>query len=86
MDDAAAGGMSPPPGVKLISGQVAVLIRNALRPAQREMACKARCRPSATAAWSLPAGSGFLTTPPIATRALADVRADLEEITEGERR
>jgi hypothetical protein len=41
MDDAAAGGRSPPPGVKLISGQVAVLIRDALRPAQRDMARKA---------------------------------------------
>ena len=119
MDDAAAGGMSPPPGVKLISGQVAVLIRDALRPAQREMACKARCRPSATAAWSPPAGSGCLTmaaaqqtalivgaapvgvtgapalsgagrpgraTPPAPTRSLADVRAELEEITERARR
>jgi hypothetical protein len=61
MDDAAPSGRSPPPGVKLISGQVAVLIRDALRPAQREMARKARRRPSATAAWSMYAGSGHLT-------------------------
>ena len=57
----AASGRSPPPGVKLISRQVAVLIRDALKPARREMARKARWRPSATAVWSPPAGSRCLT-------------------------